>query len=258
MPRPTLSIIIPAFNEAQRIPKTLERVDDFAATLGLHYEILVVDDGSSDGTSEVVKNIAKQRKSVRCAGYERNRGKGHAVRVGMLVARGKVRLMTDADCSIPPEEIPRLIEPLLAGDADVAIGSRYVGESNVRVSQPRWRVAWSRLCNKVVQRTLVGGIEDTQCGFKGFTADAAREIFAMTKIDGWAFDLEVLALARDRDLKVEEIGVEWHDDPRSKINPVKDFLKVLGEWWTIRKNLRSGVYAPLELAAASTRIPQQA
>jgi dolichyl-phosphate beta-glucosyltransferase len=256
MPKIDLSIIIPAFNEAKRIPRTIERVDELAATLGLRYEIVVVDDGSSDGTREVVESISKTRKTVRCAAYEQNRGKGHAVRVGMLVARGAIRLMTDADCSIPPEEIPRLIEPLRRGQADIAIGSRYVGESNVRVKQPRWRVAWSRLCNKVVQKTLVGGIEDTQCGFKALTADAAREIFAMTQIDGWAFDLEVLALARNRDMKVVEIGVEWHDDPRSKVNPVKDFLKVLGEWWTIRKNLRTGVYAPLELAAASTRIPR--
>ena len=243
-----LSIIIPEFNESERITSTLERVDRFArrlrggsAPVG-SYEIIVVDDGSSDDTREVVEQISLELPAVRCVRYENNRGKGHAVRVGMLVATGSVRLMTDADCSIPPEEMPKLLEPLISKRADIAIGSRYSEGADVMVKQPAWRIAWSRLCNTVIQRTLVGGIRDTQCGFKAFTASAAREIFSQTRIDGWAFDLEVLALARQANLRIVERGVAWEDDPRTRVNPIKDFVSVVREYRKIRHNLRHGVY----------------
>lgn len=252
-----LSIVIPAFNESQRIERTLERVDRHVATLGLSYEILVVDDGSSDGTRDVVEGISTRRSAVRCLHYAQNRGKGHAVRVGMLAARGRIRLMSDADCSVPPEEIPRLLAAMDESGAAIAIGSRYRNESNVSTPQPRWRVAWSRLCNAVIQKTLVGGIQDTQCGFKAFTASAARELFSRARIDGWAFDLEILAIARNEVMKVEEVGVAWEDDPRTKVNPLKDLIAVVREYSRIRRNLRGGVYERPQLATAShTALPR--
>lgn len=254
-----LSIVIPAFNEAERIPATLERTDRHVRTLVAArwistYEILVVDDGSSDDTRAVVEAMTEELPAVRCIRYEHNRGKGHAVRVGMLASLGAIRLMTDADGSIPPEEMAKLLAVVRAGDADVAIGSRYLDDSSVTVKQPGWRVAWSRLCNAVIQRTLVGGIRDTQCGFKAFSADAARELFGQARIDGWAFDLEVLALARQAHMRVVEVGVAWEDDPRSRVNPVKDFVNVLREYLKIRQNLRHGVYHSRELATVSATL----
>jgi len=252
-----LSIVIPAFNEAKRIPATLKRVDDYVATIGLSYEIIVVDDGSSDETESVVRIMATNRPTISCVAYSQNRGKGYAVRVGMLAARGRVRLMTDADCSIPPEEIPKLYAPIAEDRADIVIGSRYLGESNVSTPQPRWRVAWSRLCNRIIRRTLVGGIEDTQCGFKAWSAEAAAALFSVARIDGWAFDLEILALARQRGLRVQERGGAWQDDPRSRVSPVRDFIGVVKEWRAIRRNLRRGVYeVPRLTACSATCLPR--
>jgi dolichyl-phosphate beta-glucosyltransferase len=159
----------------------------------------------------------------------------------MRVARGRIRVMWDADCSTPPEELPRLLAPIVAGRAEIAIGSRYAEGARI-VKQPRYRVLWSRLCNKVIQRWLVPRVLDTQCGFKAFTSGAALNLFGSATIDGWAFDLEILALARRRGFAIEEVGVEWKDDERSRVNPFTDFWKVIREALTIRRNLRLGVY----------------
>ncbi len=170
-----------------------------------------------------------------------NAGKGAAVRRGMLAATGQIRVMFDADCSMPPAELTRLLAPIIECRAEIAIGSRYA-EGAKTVKQPAYRVLWSRLCNKVIQKSLVPGVLDTQCGFKAFTAEAARDLFRIATIDGWAFDLEILALASRRDHRIAAVGVEWTDDARSKINPLKDMWKVIREALTIRKNLRTGVY----------------
>jgi hypothetical protein len=156
---------------------------------------------------------------------------------------------------MPPEQLPRLLAPIIACEAQIAIGSRYADGAKTDVKQPFYRVLWSRLANKVIQRSLVPGIRDTQCGFKAFTAETARDLFKRAKIDGWAFDLEILALARRRGYEIAEVGVEWKDDNRSRINPLKDMWKVIREALVIRRNLKSGVYntalpAPIEAKAA--------
>src|SRR5690606_3174871 len=166
-----------------------------------------------------------------------------------LAARGRIRVMVDADGSIPETELPAVLAPLIAGEADIAIGSRYVRGARVAVRQPLWRRAWSRLVNRVVQRTLVPGVRDTQCGFKAFTAQAAVAVFRRARIDGWAFDLEALALASELGLRVREVGVAWNDDSRSRVNPLVDLARVIREWMTIRSNLRRGAYG---LPAASS------
>lgn len=242
---PDLSVIIPAYNEAQRIEPTLRALDAFLAATELTFELVVVDDGSSDDTVALVQSLAADLPAVRCLPTNPNRGKGHAVRVGMLSARGAVRLMCDADGSIPAEMIPAVVTPVRSGETDVAIGSRYVAGSAFERKQPWYRRAWSRLANRVVQRTLVGGIRDTQCGFKAFSAAAAEAIFTRTLIDGWAFDLEVLALARRMGYSIAEVGVSWSDDPRSKINPIRDAINVVRELLVIRANFRGGVYGRL-------------
>jgi len=244
-----LSIVVPAYNEALRITPTLERLHAFLSQQPLRYEIVVVDDGSRDETCAVVTELMSSVAHLRLVRQTPNRGKGAAVRAGMLAAQGQIRVMCDADGSMPAAMLPRLLSPIIECRAAIAIGSRYAPGAHTDQKQPWYRVMWSRLCNKVIQRSLVPGVRDTQCGFKAFTAEAARELFAVARIDGWAFDLEVLALAKRRGLVVEEVGVEWADDGRSRVNPLKDMWKVVREALTIRKNLRSGVY---------NRLPQPA
>ncbi len=238
-----LSIIIPAFNEEERIAPTLLALDAFLAKQRIRYEILVVDDGSSDNTVVLVEAMGVKMTALRCIPSKRNRGKWHAVRVGMLAAKGEVRVMYDADGSMPAAELPKLITPIFSLETEIAIGSRYTGDADTQAAQPGWRVAWSRLANRIVQRSLVAGIRDTQCGFKAFSAEAAEAVFSRATIDGWAFDLEVLALASKLGYSIGEVGVVWSDDERSHINPVRDFLKVACEFATIRWNFKTGVYS---------------
>ena len=240
-----LSIIVPAYNEELRIPPTLERLHRFLATLPLRSEIVVVDDGSKDNTCAVVTAAMARIPNLRLVRQTPNRGKGAAVRLGMLEARGQIRVMSDADGSMPPEQLPRLLAPIINCTASIAIGSRYAPGAKADKKQPLYRVLWSRLANRVIQRSLVPGVRDTQCGFKAFTAEAARDLFAIGRIDGWAFDLEILALAKRRGFGIAEVGVEWVDDRRSRVNPVKDMWKVVREALTIRRNLRRGVYNSL-------------
>jgi glycosyltransferase involved in cell wall biosynthesis len=237
-----LSIVIPAYNEQHRIGPTLERVDDYLRASGIGYEILVVDDGSTDDTAAFVRRMSATRPALRCLESRPNRGKGSVVRLGMLAARGDVRVMYDADGAVPVGELPKIVNPIRIGEVDIAIGSRYVDGAAVAQRQPWYRVGWSRLANYVVQRTLVPGILDTQCGFKAFSAEAARFLFRRTRIDGWSFDLEVLALALRYGYAAREVAVSWSDDPRSKINPIRDALRGIRELLVIRRNLRSGVY----------------
>ncbi len=248
--RTELSVIIPAFNEESRIEPTIVATDAYLARLGICYEIIVVDDGSTDGTEALVADIARHLPTLRLISYRPNRGKGHAVRVGMLSARGEVRLMCDADGSTPPTQMPKLLAEVSSGRADIAIGSRYIDGAETARKQPFYRRLWSRLANRVVRRALVGGIRDTQCGFKAFSASAAERIFRLTRIDGWAFDLEALALARRMGLGVREVGVSWADDPRSRIHPLRDAWRVVRELVLIRANLRRGVYGRLAPAPA--------
>jgi glycosyltransferase involved in cell wall biosynthesis len=246
---PELSIVIPAYNEELRIQPTLDRLHRFLSAHPISWEIVVVDDGSKDGTVELVERLSVTIPNLRVIASKPNRGKGAAVRIGMLAARGRVRVMCDADGSMPPEELPKLLAPVVIGDVAIAIGSRYVEGARSAETQPLYRRLWSRLCNQVVQRALVPGVRDTQCGFKAFTAEAADDLFARARIDGWAFDLEILALARRRGYGIAEIGVSWTDDRRSRVNPLKDMWKVIKEAVTIRRNLKRGVYGALAQAA---------
>lgn len=243
-----LSIVVPAYNEEHRIPPTLERLHRFLETLPLRYEIVVVDDGSKDDTCGVVERCGLS--NVRLVRQTPNKGKGAAVRLGMLEAKGQIRVMCDADGSMPPEQLPKLLAPIIGCQASIAIGSRYADGAKTDVKQPFYRVLWSRLANRVIQRSLVPGVRDTQCGFKAFTAEAARDLFRVARIDGWAFDLEVLALAKRRGFDIAEVGVEWKDDNRSRVSPIKDMVNVCREALTIRRNLKAGVYNQALPAAA--------
>ena len=243
-----LSIVVPAYNEEHRITPTLVALHAYLSRQPLRYEILVVDDGSKDNTVGVVSLAMASIPNLRLVRQTPNRGKGAAVRRGMLAARGQIRVMCDADGSMPPEQLPKLLAPIASCQTSIAIGSRYAPGAKSDTKQPWWRVAWSRFANKLIQRSLVPGVRDTQCGFKAFTAEAAHDLFRYGRIDGWAFDLEILALARRRGFEIAEVGVEWKDDRRSRVNPLKDLWKVIREALTIRKNLRRGVYDALPAA----------
>jgi len=239
-----LSIVVPAYNEEHRILPTLHQLHAFLSQQPLRYEIIVVDDGSKDGTVAVVERAARESiPNLVVLRQTPNRGKGAAVRAGMLEARGQIRVMSDADGSMPADQLPRLLAPIIACTAEISIGSRYAPGAQADTKQPFYRVLWSRLANKIIQRSLVPGVRDTQCGFKAFTAETARDLFGRARIDGWAFDLEVLALARRSGYGIAEVGVAWKDDRRSRVNPVKDMWKVIKEAITIRRNLRRGVYS---------------
>ncbi|MBF9238057.1 glycosyltransferase family 2 protein [Hymenobacter sp. BT683] len=231
-----LSLIIPAFNEAQRIGPTLQRVHRFLAARPARFEILVVDDGSTDDTVALVTALAGKLPGLRVLCSPANRGKGHAVRVGMLAATGRVRLFSDADGSTPIEELDPLLQALAAG-ADIAIGSRYLAASRVTRPQPWGRRVWSRLVNRVVQRVLLPGVVDTHCGFKAFTAAAAAKTFAACTVDGWSFDLEVLARARAHGLRIREVPVRWENDERSKAR-IRHLPQEIGHVYHLRQELR--------------------
>jgi dolichyl-phosphate beta-glucosyltransferase len=208
-----LSVVIPAYNEAARLPATLARVRAYLDARKTPYQLIVVDDGSTDGTADVARAAAGPVELLRDA---RNRGKGHAVRAGMLAARGARRLMTDADLSTPIEELARL-EAALDEGFDIAIGSRAVAGARIEVHQPAYREAMGRLFNRVVQRLLLPGLNDTQCGFKLFTASAAAVAFGASRLDGFSFDVEALYLARRRGLRIAELPVVWRNSAATRV-----------------------------------------
>ena len=236
-----LSVVIPAYNEAQRITPTLRSVHAWLSTQSFSSEILVVDDGSRDDTRKVVTALAKEIPNLAVIESFPNRGKGHVVRLGMLTARGQLRLFMDADNSTPISELPKLLARIESG-FDVAIGSRRAPGANQSIKPPWYRRAWSRIANRVVQAGLLEGIRDTQCGFKLFTAAAAETVFSRTRTAGWGFDLEVLALARKIGFGIAEVAVEWQDDRRTKINPIRDAIRITGEFLKIRRAFRRGEY----------------
>jgi dolichyl-phosphate beta-glucosyltransferase len=250
MSPPRLSVVIPAYNEAERLPRTLGRVSAYLSKRELDYEIVVVDDGSTDGTAERVRAAGESRLVV--LRHEPNRGKGYAVRRGMLAARGTLRLMTDADLSTPIEDLARLEAALEAG-YDVAIGSRAVAGANVEVHQPWYREAMGRLFNLLVRALALPGLFDTQCGFKLFTAAAAEIAFSRAVFDGFSFDVEALFIARRAHLRIAEVPVTWRNDAATRVGLVHGGLAFL-DLLRIRSNGWAGRYGPPGPAGESAGI----
>jgi dolichyl-phosphate beta-glucosyltransferase len=235
---PELSVVIPAYNEALRLPSTLARIREQLAAGS--YEIVVVDDGSSDGTAERAHAAGGERLSV--LRVERNRGKGHAVRRGMLAARGALRLMSDADLSTPIEELPRLLARAREG-FDVVIGSRALAASRIEVHQPWYRESLGRFFNLLVRALLLPELRDTQCGFKLFSARAADEVFAAARLDGFGFDVEALVIARRRGYRIAELPVTWRNDAATRVSALRGFQAFL-DLGRIRWNAWLGRYDP--------------
>src|SRR5208283_6127686 len=203
-------------------------------------QIIVVDDGSSDNTAGLVENLKNDIDNLSVIRYCQNRGKGYAIKKGIEESHGEYILFSDADNSTPIEEFEKVC-PLLKSN-HVVIGSRYMPGSNIIVSQPGYRVLIGRLANKLIQFFLLDGIQDTQCGFKAFRHEAAREIFSRVKVNRFGFDMEILAIARLLNFSVREIPVSWNNSPESRIRPVKDVIRTFGELVYIKLNLWGGRY----------------
>jgi glycosyltransferase involved in cell wall biosynthesis len=231
---PDLSIIIPAYDEERRLPRTLARIRDFLGARHLDAEVIIVDDGSRDGTAQVVEQWRAEIAGLRLISNGRNRGKGYSVRQGMLAARGRLALFTDADLSAPIEEAEKLLAAL--DGHDVAIGSRALDRSLIEIHQARWRELAGILYNKVVQLITGLKVADTQCGFKAFLRERARVVFEQQRIEGFGFDPEILFLARRHGLRAQEIPVRWAHDPDTKVRVFRHGLRMVWDLLLIRWN----------------------
>lgn len=235
------SIIIPAYNESERLTVSLPKVLEYIDKQALQAEIIVVNDGSSDSTADVVRRFALLHPEVRLVENPGNRGKGYSVRNGMLQAQGDVLLFTDADLSSPITEASKLFEAI-EGGADVAIGSRWLRAELQTERQPWHRQLYGRLFNLGLRLVLGLQYRDTQCGFKAFTHAAAHTVFSRQRVERWGFDPELLFLADKFKLRTAEVPVEWAHDHRSKISPVRDGLRMGVEMLSVRWNDMKGLY----------------
>ena len=229
--KPYITLIIPAYNEEACLENSLVKATDYLVKNNINYEIITVDDGSTDKTANIAKNFGQ---NVKLISQPQNMGKGAAVRRGMIEGEGEILVFSDADFSTPIYELDKILDGLRNG-ADVCIGSRAVDYSMIKEHQPFYREFMGKTFNKIVQLFVLKGIKDTQCGFKGFTENAAKHIFSKAQIDGFGFDVEILYLARHLGLRIDEIPVEWYNEERSAVNPIKDSFKMLIEIFKIKK-----------------------
>jgi glycosyltransferase involved in cell wall biosynthesis len=238
---PRYSIVIPAYNEGGRIPATLDSVISCVRKFGWDAEIIVVNDGSSDNTAAVVREIAKSAPELRLIENPGNRGKGYSVRSGILQALGEVVMFTDADLSSPMEEAQRLFDAIAAG-ADIAIGSRWLESSRQTHRQPFYRQFFGRCFNAATRAIMRLPFADTQCGFKAFTRHAAQTVFQLQTIERWGFDPEILFIALKRGFRVVEVPVSWAHDARTRMSYLRDGITMLEELARVRWNAFTGHY----------------
>ncbi len=238
--QPTLSIVIPAFNEAARIGNSIHEIRSFIESSPLSIEVIVVDDGSVDATAEIVRRLANR--SLRLLRNDENHGKGYSVRQGVLNARGTYVLFTDADLSAPIGELSKLLDVAVRDGVDVVIGSRAADRTTIEKRQTRFRELGGIGFNKAVRLLLGLNISDTQCGFKLFHRERTRAVFEKQTTFGFGFDPEILFLAHRRGLRIREVPVRWSHSEGSKLNPVRDGLRMFGDLARIRWNDLIGRY----------------
>lgn len=241
--RPLLSIIIPAHNEEHRLPPSLAKIDAFLAAQPFAAEVIIVENGSSDRTYEVAVEFAARYPYIYPMQVE-TRGKGLAVKAGMLAARGDYRFICDVDLSMPIEEVIHFLPPAADG-FDISIATRE-GKGARRVDEPEYRHLMGRVNNWIIQLFAVRGFEDTQCGFKMFNRRAADDLFSVQQMSGIGFDVELLFIAKRRGYRIREVPITWYFDPDSRMRLVQDSLHILVEILEIRQNWRRGVYAQKE------------
>ena len=241
MQAPFLSVIIPAHNEEKRLPETLNQVFDFLLPQKYTFEVVIVENCSRDRTLEIAQAF-RQQHNPNCVVVQENvPGKGSAVRRGMLTARGQYRFMCDADLSMPIAEISRFLPPEL-NDYDIAIGSRETPGSK-RYNEPYYRHLGGRLVNTMIQALILRGLNDTQCGFKCFSAHVAEDIFKAQKLTNFSFDIELLFIAKLRTYRIDEIPISYYYDSETTLSPVRAALQMAKDILTIRSNARRGLYA---------------
>ncbi|MGA7732981.1 MAG: dolichyl-phosphate beta-glucosyltransferase [Chloroflexia bacterium] len=239
--RPRLSVVVPVYNEARRVGRTLPLLARYFRGQDYSVEFVIVDDGSTDNTVELARALLGPADDVRVLEERPNRGKGHAVKVGMLAARGEVVLFTDADLSTPPDEIAKFW-PWFDQGYDVVIGSRKMEGAVLERHQPLWRESMGKVFTWLTNRLATRDISDITCGFKGFTHDAAQQLFSRSIIDDWSFDAEVLFVAQKRNLRIKEVPVRWHDESGTKVRVVRDATRAFLGLLKIRLNGMRGRY----------------
>lgn len=239
-----LSIIIPAYNEAERLGDSLKQILAYLERANPNAEVIVVDDGSSDATAAVAETVFAEKPQIaaRAIRYEQNRGKGFAVRTGLLAARGEIALFSDADLSTPIEETAKLVEPIAQGEADVTFGSRALDRSLIGTHQPWRREQSGKVFNMIVRAATGLPFWDTQCGFKAFRLSVFRPLLGVMKIDRFGFDVEFLFVANLAGLKLREIPVRWNHCDGTKVNVFRDSRRMFAEVRQIRSNAKRGVY----------------
>jgi glycosyltransferase involved in cell wall biosynthesis len=231
-----LAVVVPAFNEARRLTENLLALLQYLQAYRPAAELIVVDDGSTDGTAAVAEEFFAQRPEVtaRVLRFAENRGKGHAVRAGLLAVQAPIALFSDADLSTPITELPKVVEPLEAGDYDIVLGSRALDRRLIGDHQPWRREQGGKVFNAIVRLTTALPFSDTQCGFKAFRMESARPIIEQMQIDGFGFDVEILFLAQRAGLRMLEVPVRWNHHEGSKVHIVRDSLRMFSEVVSLR------------------------
>lgn len=256
--KPEVSIVIPAFNESDRLGGPLATILDFISATGLDAEVIVVDDGSTDDTADVANKTGEAMPGVvSVIKYEKNRGKGFAVRTGLLGAQADIALFTDADLSTPIDEMAKLVDPIRNGEFDVTIGSRALDRSLIGTHQPWRREQGGRVINLIVKMMSGLPFYDTQCGFKAFNLVKFRPLLEVMTIDRFGFDVEFLFVADYHGLRQKEVPVRWNDVAGSKVSPFRDTRRMISELAQIRRNARTGVYDLDESTTKAERAQSQ-
>lgn len=236
---PQLSIILPALNEEERLPRCLDQIDQFLKTQPYDAEVIVAENASTDRTAEITLEYAKTHPYIQLIQLK-ERGKGRAVKAGMLAASGDYRFICDVDLSMPIEEIVKFLPPASDG-YDISIATRE-GEGARRVDEPEYRHFMGRVNNWIIKIMALRDFEDTQCGFKMFTGEVAQDLFSVQQMHGIGFDVELLFIAKRRGYKIREVPITWYFDADSRMRLVGDSLNILREIWEIRQNWRKGIY----------------
>ena len=248
---PYLSIVVPAYNEARRLPPTVAALAEFFGGFTRSYEVLLVVERSTDGTLDIAAKLAAQQAHFQVIDNQVQRGKGYAVRAGMLRARGEIVIYMDADLSVPLAEVTAFLHRFVeAPGVDVLVGNRQHARSRITRRQSALRESMGKVFNRVLQSLALVDLPDTQCGFKAFRREACREIFSHQTIDGFAFDVEVLLLAGRLGCVVEDLPVEWINSAESKVRIIGDSLRMLRDAWRVRRMV-AGALSRSEISAAA-------
>lgn len=236
-----ISVVIPAFNEEARIVSTLKKIWDYLNEHFHKFEIIVVNDGSTDRTVPELEALSETMGNMKIVHNDKNMGKGYSVKRGVLAASGDVILISDSDLSTPIEEAEKLFEWLHRG-FDIAIGSRGLKDSHIVIRQPWYREKMGKIFNILVRAIIIGGIKDTQCGFKLFRSDVANQIFLRSLIKGFSFDIEILFLANKSGFRIKEVPMRWINSPHSKVRILKDSLLMFTDLLRVKLNHLLGIY----------------